>query len=216
MKRLLLVMIVFACAASASTHVQTKSQPVTPCPNSGQYTITGDGDPFEQLRLECDPNKRLVILDNYVAQSKPKPSMLVYIYPYYVESYNEVKNYPKAIEYADKWLAAAPDVVLRYQALHAWAFAYSNLDSDNTTLAATALARMRQAVEVLQEIKKPQYRDTDAFEAQKRLAATYFHAVAGLAAMKMKDYPAAYDSFRAIVAVERKEWHSTTQKTDHQ
>lgn len=41
---------------------------------------------------ECDPNKRPVILDDYVAQSKPKPAMLVYIYPYYVESYNEVEN----------------------------------------------------------------------------------------------------------------------------
>ena len=59
MKRLLLVMIVFAYATSRSTHAQTNSPPVTPCPNSGQYTLTGDGEPFEQLRLECDPNKRL-------------------------------------------------------------------------------------------------------------------------------------------------------------
>lgn len=215
MKRLLLVMMVFAYTIRSSAHAQTNTPPFTPCSSSGQYIVTGDGEPFEQLRLECDPNKRLVILDNYVAQSKPKPSMLVYIYPYYVESYNDVKNYPKAMEYADKWLAAVPDVVLRYQALHAWAFAYSNLDSDDTTLAAKALIRAREAVGVLQEIKKPQYGDPDAFEAQKRLATTYFHAVAGLAAMKMKDYPAVYDSFRAIVAVERP-WHPTPQKTGHQ
>lgn len=214
MKRLLLVMIVFAYATSPSTHAQTNSPPVTPCSNSGQYILTGDGEPFEQLRYECDPNKRLVILDNF-AQSKPKPAMLVYIYPYYVESYNEVENYPKAIEYADKWLTAVPDVDLRYQALHAWAFAYSNLDSDDTTLAATALARMHQAMEVLQQIKTPQYGDPNAFETQKRLATTYFHAVAGLAAMKMKDYPAAYDSFRAIVAVEREQWRPAPQKTGH-
>src|ERR1700752_3539911 len=53
------------------------------------------------------------MLDNYVAQYKP--SMLVYIYPLYFQSYNEVRNFPKAMDSVDKLLSLGDlaDVGLR-------------------------------------------------------------------------------------------------------
>jgi hypothetical protein len=141
------------------------------------------------------------MLDNYVAQYKPKPSMLVYIYPLYFQSYNEVRNFPKAMDSVDKLLSLGDlaDVGLRYIALREWALAYSNMDSDDTTLAAKALARAREGMEVVGEIEPPQCGDPNTFEVQKRLATIYFQAVAGLAAMKLKNYPVAYHSFRSTV-----------------
>jgi hypothetical protein len=191
-------MLLLYATCFSSTHAQTKSPPVTPCPNSGYTMVDG---PYEQLVKESDAEKRLVMLDNYVAQYKPKPSMLVYIYPLYFQSYNEVRNFPKAMDSVDKLLSLGDltDVGLRYIALHEWAFAYSNMDSDDTTLAAKALARAREGMEVVRKIEPPQCGDPNAFEAQKKLATIYFQAVAGYAAMKLKDYPAAYDSFRSIV-----------------
>ena len=179
-----------------------------------------DGGPYEQLVKESDPQKRLVLLDNYVAQYKPKPGMVGYIYLLYFQSYNEVRNFPKAMEYADKFLSLegsadvnrSADVNLRYAALREWAIAYSNMDSDDAALAAKALARAREGMEVVRKIEKPQCGDPNTFEAQKRLATIYFHAVAGSAAMKLKDYPAAYDSFKAIVALEDSAWLSASQQ----
>jgi hypothetical protein len=130
--------------------------------------------------------------------------MLVYIYPLYFRSYNEVRNFPKAMEYVDKFLSLGDrtDIGLRYAALHEWAFAYTNLGSDDATLAARALARAREGVELVATIEKPKCGDANTFQAQKELATIYFHAVAGSAAMKLQDYPVAFDSFRAILTLE--------------
>jgi hypothetical protein len=78
------VMLLLYATCFSSTHAQTKSPLVTPCPNSGYTMVDG---PYDQLVKESDPEKRLVMLDNYVAQYKPKPSTLVYIYPLYFQSY---------------------------------------------------------------------------------------------------------------------------------
>src|ERR1700758_722267 len=106
------VMLLLYATCFSSTHAQTKSPPVTPCPNSGYTMVDG---PYDQLVKESDTEKRLVMLDNYVAQYKPKPSMLVYIYPLYFQSYNEVRNFPKAMDSVDKLLSLGDlaDVGLR-------------------------------------------------------------------------------------------------------
>ena len=115
-----------------------------------------------------------------------------------------MKNFPMAMEYADKLLALGDKVGVneRYVALHEWADAYNSLGSDDAALAAKALVRTREGIQVVQKIEKPECVDANTLQAQKRLATIYFHATGGAAAMKLKDYPAAYDSFRAIVALE--------------
>jgi hypothetical protein len=112
------------------------------------------------------------------------------------------------MEYADKYLSLGDltDVGVRYAALRVWTFAYGNMDSDDATLNAKALARAHEGMEIVRKIEKPQCGEPNAFEAHKRLGTIYFQAVAGSAAMKLKDYPAAYDSFKAIVALEGTAW----------
>ena len=80
MRRFLpVVMILTYATCTCSTQAQTKSPPITPCTGESHYTFTDDG-PYGQLIHESDPNKRLALLDNFVAQNKSSRSMLVYIF----------------------------------------------------------------------------------------------------------------------------------------
>jgi hypothetical protein len=72
------VMLLVYATCFSSTQAQTKGPPIAPCPDSGQHYTLIDDDPLEQVVKERDPEKQLVMLDNYVAQYKPKPGMLVY------------------------------------------------------------------------------------------------------------------------------------------
>ncbi|MGB2677589.1 MAG: hypothetical protein WAN12_10960 [Candidatus Acidiferrum sp.] len=198
----LLVILAYAICSS-SARAQTKSPLIPPCKGEVKYSVT-DGGPYNELIHESDPNRRLALLDDFVSQHKPSPAMLVYIYPLYSRSYSEVKNFPMVIEYTDKLLALGDKVGAseRYAALREWAAAYNSMDSVDATLAEKALMRTGEGIEAVGKIDKPESVDANTFELQKRIATIYFHATAGAAAIKLKNFPAAHDSFKAIVALE--------------
>src|SRR5579862_3991051 len=49
---------------------------------------------------EKDPQARIKKLDAFVAQF-PNSTLMEYIYQFYYQTYYQLKDYPKAIEYAD-------------------------------------------------------------------------------------------------------------------
>jgi len=81
-------------------------------------------------------------LDDFVAKY-PNSALLVYVYPLYVNAYNQLKNPQKVIDYADKLVALGDkaEPVVRYQMLYARALAYASLpQADQTAGAAKASA----------------------------------------------------------------------------
>jgi len=54
---------------------------------------------------------------------------------------------------------------------------------------------------LLSELKKPDLLDEKAFAFEKKAYGNLFHATAGIAAIAMKDYSAAAESFRAVMTL---------------
>jgi hypothetical protein len=212
MKRFLVVLMTVVCANSpSSTQSQTKTTAMNHCP--GEATFSAE-PPFDKLIHENDPEKQIAQLDEFVAKH-PMSDLLVYVYPLYCEAYGKLENSPMVMEYAEKTLALGSKATVndRYVALHAWTAAYNSLNSDDVALAAKAITRSNEGIEVVSKMEIPQSQCVDAntFELKKQLATIYFHATAGAAAMKLKNYGAASGSLKAILRLQDEPFPSAPQ-----
>src|SRR6202030_819339 len=175
-----------------------------------QYTMA-EYNAYQAAAADKNPTSQVKALDDFVAKY-PNSALLIYIYPLYYQAYSQLKNYPKVIEYADKLVALGDkvDAGARYQALYARAFAYNAMIADpaqaNTAakdpaLAKSALDAAAAGLKALDEVKKPDAMSEDAFAAQKKQIQIYFHATAAQAGMVLKDYNAAVEHYKAVLAL---------------
>ena len=171
-----------------------------------QYTMA-EYNSFQACSAEKNPQAQLKCLDDFVAKY-PNSALLVYVYPVYFNVYNQLKNYPKVMENADKLLALGEKVEppVRYQACYARAFAYSALPPNDPTAKDPAQAQKARETAVsclktLNELKKPDNMSQEDFDKQKQQPTILFNYTAGTAAMNMKDYQGAVDSFKAVLAL---------------
>src|SRR6266550_2367796 len=152
------------------------------------------------------PATQVKCLDDFVAKY-PNSALLVYVYPLFVNAYNQLKNPQKVIEYADKLVAMGDkaEAVVRYQMLYARALAYATLpQTDQTAGAAKAREAASLGLKTLDEVKKPDnvnVSDED-FKKQKQQPTILFNYTAANAAMTAKDYPSAVQSFKAVLALD--------------
>jgi len=167
-----------------------------------QYTFA-EYNAFMAAQQETDPAKLVMLLVDFEAHY-PESVLLVYAYPLFLRAHMELQDCSKVIEYADKLADLGNKVGLSVQlsALQDAAIAYNNLKSSDPNLAKRARERAFTALRLLPELKKPEVLNRDVFEAQKTKAAIYFQATAGAASIAMKDYPAAAESFNAIIALD--------------
>jgi hypothetical protein len=169
-----------------------------------QYTMA-EYNSYQACAAEKNPQAQVKCLDDFVAKY-PNSALLVYVYPLDFNAYNQLKSYPKVIEYADKLLALGDKVEppVRYQAYYARAFAYSALTNDPLTKDPAQAQKAREAalagLKTLNELKKPDSMSQEDFDKQKQQPTILFNYTAGTAAMNMKDYQAAVDSFKAVLA----------------
>jgi hypothetical protein len=152
------------------------------------------------------PATQVKCLDDFVAKY-PNSALLVYVYPLFVNAYNQLKNPQKVIEYADKLVAMGDkaEAVVRYQMLYARALAYATLpQTDQTAGAAKAREAASLGLKTLDEVKKPDnvnVSDED-FKKQKQQPTILFNYTAANAAMTAKDYPSSVHSFKAVLALD--------------
>jgi hypothetical protein len=177
------ILVLAVCQVSAR-HGQTQTQPQN---NSSrqQYSIA-EYNAYETAAREMDAAKQILLLDEFVS-NHPQSALLIYVYPLYYAAYGQLKNFPKVVIYADK-LAALGDRV-------------DAANSSDPELAAKARSSALAGIELLSELKKPDLMDEKAFALEKKRMAIYFHATAGIAAIAMKDYSAAAESFRAVMTL---------------
>jgi len=152
---------------------------------------------------EKTPATQVKCLDDFVAKY-PSSALLVYAYPLYVNAYNQLKNPDKVMEYADKTTALGDkvDAGTRYGVLYARALAYATL---NPNAQAAGAARAREActagLKALEEVKKPDNLSEEDFKKQKLQPTILFHFTCATAAQAAKDFPAAVQSYKAILAL---------------
>jgi tetratricopeptide (TPR) repeat protein len=168
-----------------------------------QYTMA-EYNAYTAAQATKDPAQQIKQLDDFVAKY-PNSALLIYVYPLYYNAYSQLKNYPKVIEYADKLLALGDKIEppIKYQAYYARAFAYSNINPPPTDPDMAKKAR-QAAVDgsaTLNALKKPDNMSQEDFEKQKKAPAILFNYTAANAAMTLKDYPAAIESYKAVLAL---------------
>ena len=171
-----------------------------------QYTMA-EYNSYQACAAEKNAQAQIKCLDDFAAKY-PNSALLVYVYPLYYNAYNQLKNYAKVMEYADKLLALGDKVEppVRYQAYFARAYAYSALPPNDPMAKDTAQAQKAHdaalaGLKTLNELKKPDSMSQEDFDKQKQQPTILFNYTAGTAATVTKDYQGAVDSFKAVLAL---------------
>src|SRR6266566_3298615 len=126
---------------------------------------------------EKAPATQVKCLDDFVAKY-PNSALLVYVYPLFVNAYNQLKNPQKVSDYADKLVAMGDkaEPVVRYQMLYARALAYASLpQTDQTAGAAKAREAAMLGLKTLDEVKKPDNVSDEDFKKQKQQPTILFN-----------------------------------------
>lgn len=154
---------------------------------------------------EKDLNQKVRLLDDFVSKF-PNSTLLPYVYQSYWEVYGQLKNYPKVIEYSDKYLALGDKLPLqnRLQGAYAHAsvleLAYNAKDPNAKDFLTRGRDDAVLGLKLLDQLPKPDNMTDAQFADQvKKPVAAVLNGAAGFAALQLKDYKAAADFYRAIV-----------------
>ncbi len=168
-----------------------------------QYTMA-EYNAYTAAQATKDPTAQVKALDDFVSKY-PNSALLIYVYPLYYNAYSQLKNFPKVMEYADKTLALGDKIEppVKYQAYYARAFAYTNIQPPPTDpdMAKKARQAALDGLQTLNSLKKPDNMSQDDFDKQKKAPAILFNYTAATAAMVLKDYPGAIESYKAVLVL---------------
>jgi hypothetical protein len=166
---------------------------------------------YQAAKAETNPAQQVKLLDDFVSKY-PNSALLLYIYPLYMQSYGQLKDYQKVITYSDKLagLGEKIDAATRFNAYYTHAIAYSTLLADKTQGPAaakdTALAKGAQdavttALKTLEEVKKPDSIADDAWAKQTKTFRMTLNSIGAQAATVQKDQQAAIGFYKAYLAL---------------
>ena len=158
---------------------------------------------------ETNPQQRIKALDDFVAKH-PNVSIKLLIPAYriyYTTYFNELKNYRKAIEYADKMLSYGDkvDTTSRLEAHYIRAVSFHSVYSEKDPTAKEMATRERESalegLRLLPQWQKPEGASDEQFAQSKKQFLALFNYTAGFTAAALKDYKSAIESFKATLAV---------------
>jgi tetratricopeptide (TPR) repeat protein len=199
-KGMVLLLSGVICLLSRTAAAQTPQQDQKPT-----YTIA-EYNAYQAAHGEKDMQARLKLLDDFVAKF-PNSTLLPYIDQDYFDTYGQMKNYPKVLEWGDKLLVLGDKLTIEYRInvafIRCTVFQASfnpKAPNINDLLAGTRTAA-DDGLKLLDELKKPEVLSEEKFAEQKKVAAETFDGAGGFAALQQKDYPAAVKYFKASLAL---------------
>jgi hypothetical protein len=158
---------------------------------------------FQAANSEKDPQARIRLLDDFVAKY-PNSTLMQYVYTLYYQTHNQLKNYPKTIEYADKLVAMGDKVGadVRLGALQTRVQVFQATINPKAPDIQEQLTKQRDAAlegaHLLDGFPKPAnatMSDED-FKKQKMPGLAFFYSAAGFADLQLKDNAAAVQAFK--------------------
>jgi tetratricopeptide (TPR) repeat protein len=201
----------FAMSLSALCLLSLPTMAAPPkVPQAGQqpsYTLP-EYNAEQAAAAEKDPQSKIKLLDAFVAQY-PNSTLLQYIYQFYYQTYYQLKNYGKAIEYADKLIALGDkaDLAVRVQAIQARVQLFSLAFDPKAADAHEQLTKQRDAallgVKLFPDLRKVP--NTTVTDDQVKAGVAYLEAAAGAASLQLKDYPGAIEAFKGALAANPKD-----------
>jgi hypothetical protein len=190
--------LILGCGAYA----QAQAAPAQDAGASKQPYTIAEYNSYQACAAEKVPAQLVKCLDDFTSKY-PSSALLIYVYPLYYSAYGQQKNYAKEIEYIDKLegLGDKVDPLVRYGALYNRAAAYNSMNSADPAVAKSARENALAGLKMIPDLKKPEGLDDKAFDGQKKAGTVFLNFTAAQAAMAMKDYPAAVESYKALLAL---------------
>jgi len=189
--------VVGANSRPASAHSRQEQQGQQQKPS---YTLP-KYNAFQAANSEKDPQARIKLLDDFVAKY-PNSTLMQYVYTLYYQTYSQLKNCPKAIEYADK-LVALGDKIDAGQRLQALQIRVQCFQSTMTgKMPPDELTKQRDAAlegaHLLESFPKPanSTMSDEDFKKQKMPGLDFFYSAAGFADLQLKDNAAGITAFK--------------------
>jgi len=191
-------------AAPAAWVTPQEAQPQKPTYSRQEY------DAYNAAVNEKNLQQRLRLLEEFVTKyPNVSPELLLPAYRSYVLTYNELRNFPKVIEYADKMLSFSThlDAAGKLEPLYLRTLAYNNLPYNEKDPAAREQAQKArdaalQGLQALSALQKPENVTDEQFAQNKKGPQTLFNYTAGVTAMRTKNPKAAVDSFKAAIVLD--------------
>ena len=181
---------------------QTPAPGQDQCSGPGQHYTVAEYNAYTAAANEKSPPAQLKALDDFVAKY-PNSCLLNYIYPLYYQNYAAQKNFPKVMDYADKELSLGRNRISaseKYQAYQAIVYAFNNTQNPDAATAKRALDAATAGVQTVETLPKPENMDDAAWGEAKKKAILAFMSTKAAAAMAAKDYAAAVESYKAVLA----------------
>jgi hypothetical protein len=196
---LVAVLLAFGSAAWAQGAAPAAAAQAAP-----QYT-TAEYNAYNAAKNAANPQDKIRLLDEFIAKYNT-PALLKYIYGEYYRTYFGLKNYPKTIEYIDKYLGdrlvEAPE---RLPALVNRAQAYVAGATDAALQTPEMLTKTRdtaaQGLTALAALQKPANATDEQLNTTKKTIGFMFDSVAGIAASYQKEFKAAQTAFKAALVL---------------
>jgi tetratricopeptide (TPR) repeat protein len=190
------ILAVLALAGATPGWAAPQDKPAYTPAEYNAYTACAN-DKAAQTRAKC--------MEDYFVKF-PDSTLVPYGYNVQLTTYNELKNYPKTIEYADKLLALNDKIDLgtRVQAAYIRSFNFHLAFNERAADAADQARRAREAalggVDLLGRLPQPPNMTPEQFEQQKKAPLALFHYTAGFASLQLKAYSEAIASFKNALA----------------
>jgi hypothetical protein len=186
-------------------------------PGAGKQAYTmAEYNAFQAAKAETSPGQQIKLLDDFMSKY-PNSTLLVYIYPLYMQANGQLKDYQKVITYSDKLAALQDknvDSAMRFNAYYTHAVAYSTMLSDpakgkefakDLPLAKAAQEAVNNALKTLDEVKKPDGVADDAWATQTKTFRMTLNSIGAQSASVQKDWPAAIAFYKAYLALNPEE-----------
>jgi len=172
--------------------------------NPGYTTAEYNG--YNAAKNTANPQDKIKALDAFIAQYN-NPTLMPFVYRDLYQTYYGLRNFPKTIEYIDKFLALGDKLsaVDRLAALINRGQAYVAGSTDAALQGPEMLTRTRetsaQGLTAVAALPKPANATEEQFNTQKKNIEFMFHSVAGIAASQQKEWKAAQDAFKGALVL---------------
>jgi tetratricopeptide (TPR) repeat protein len=171
------------------------------------YTMA-EYNSYQACASDKNPATQVKCFDDFVSKY-PNSALLVYVYPQYVQSYMQLKDYKKVLDFADKTVALDKiDGPTKYTVLSIRAQAYGALlqadpngAGKDANLARGEVDAVGQALKYLDEVKKPENMTDDQFAKEKDKIKTFLNGVGAQAASVQKDFRKQMEFYKAVLAL---------------
>lgn len=206
MRRYILVSAILSVLVVPRANACATGAPDAQQPNAAPGYTMPEYNAYNAAAAEKDAKQRVKLLDDFVTKY-PNSSLMNYVYPAYWEAYGQLRNFPKVLEYSEKYLALSDKntnlqgcLSATYQHSLALEAAYNPKDPNAKDYLSKGKNIAQQGLKLLDQFPKPAQMTDQQFadQVKKPVGATLESAI-GFADLELKDCSGAVEAFKVLL-----------------